>query len=72
MMPIRSNNDSLQSLDSIYEQAIVSLPKEVRIAYCERLIARCNFEISNNSANRKRLKHLIKVAKNEIRNLKEK
>lgn len=62
---------SLSELDSLFEDAICDLPREIQIDYCKRVISAALFDLQQNTCREKEkaLKKLINTAKREIKTL---
>lgn len=64
---------SLSELDDLYKEIVVSFPKDERIKYWQRLIARLNYELQNDSCldkkRKAKLNQLLIAAKVEMQNI---
>ncbi|PKA98733.1 hypothetical protein B0O79_2424 [Flavobacteriaceae bacterium MAR_2009_75] len=61
----------LSELDRLYEETISSLAKDIRTAYCQRLIERTRYDLEKIKDNEKRkpVEQLLMAAEWEICNL---
>lgn len=70
---IQNENKNLSELDELYHSTVGSFPKDEKIKYCQRLIARLNYELKNNSSldkkQEKEFNQILIAAKNEIQNI---
>lgn len=61
----------LSEMDGLYKDTISAFDTEHRIAYCQRLIRRTQYDLKNTEEKQKKkaLKELLSVAEKEISNL---
>lgn len=66
-----SSPDCLSEMDGLYKDTISAFDTQHRIAYCQRLIRRTQYDLKNTEEKQKKkaLKELLYVAEKEILNL---